>query len=253
MGFDAVEPVTGQTYSRKVDSQIVSSLAGLCESAHKFGVDLRLLAHEQEVEEPFEADQVGSSAMAYKRNPMRAERICSLARFVMGMPAIAAQTAANQWLERTLDDSAGRRLYLPQAFLGTDAILRLMLNVAGGLDVHPAIINRNVSRVLPFMATESLLMAACARGGDRQTLHEIIRRQSHAASAELKNGGTENTLLQRLQSEPAFANVDWTHALDPKAFIGRAPAQVEEFLGEVVAAVCHRYSHLLNQSEMVSV
>ena len=235
MGFDVVEPVTGQTYSRKVDSQIVSTLAGLCESAHKLGVDLRLLAHEQEVEEPFETDQVGSSAMAYKRNPMRAERICSLARFVMGLPAIAAQTAANQWLERTLDDSAGRRLYLPQAFLGTDAVLRLMLNIAGGLEVHPAVINRNVSRVLPFMATEGLLMAACARGGDRQTLHEIIRRHSQAASAELKNGGTENTMFQRLRSEPAFANVDWTHALDPKGFIGRAPEQVEDFLGEVVA------------------
>ncbi len=253
MGFDAVEPVTGQTYSRKVDSQVVTALSGICESAHKLGVDLRLLAHEQEIEEPFEAEQIGSSAMAYKRNPMRAERICSLARFVMGLPAIAGQTAANQWLERTLDDSAGRRLYLPQAFLGTDAVLRLLLNIAGGLVVYPAVIGRNVARALPFMATENLLMAAVAKGGDRQSLHEIIRRHSHAAAANLKAGQTENDLFQRLRAAPAFTGVDFTAAMDPKRYVGRAPEQVSEFLAEVVAAVRGRYPHLLNQADQVSV
>jgi adenylosuccinate lyase len=253
MGFDALEPVTGQTYTRKVDSQVMTALAGTCESAHKLGVDLRLLAHEQEIEEPFEAEQVGSSAMAYKRNPMRAERICSLARFVMGLPAIAGQTAANQWLERTLDDSAARRLYLPQAFLGTDAVLRLLLNVVGGLEVHPAVVKRNVARALPFMATENVLMAAVAKGGDRQSLHEIIRRHSHAASAELKSGGTENNLVQRLRAESAFAGIDLAEAMDPGRYVGRAPEQVDEFLADVVAAVRSRYSQLLNQSETVAV
>jgi adenylosuccinate lyase len=253
MGFDSVEPVTGQTYSRKVDSQVVAALAGICESGHKLGVDLRLLAHEREVEEPFESEQVGSSAMAYKRNPMRAERICSLARFVMGLPAIAGQTAANQWLERTLDDSAARRLYLPQAFLGTDAVLRLLLNVAGGLELHPAVVSQNVARALPFMATENLLMAAVAQGGDRQSLHEIIRRHSQAAMADLKAGGTENTLAQRLLAEAAFAGVDFSETMDPVRYVGRAPEQVREFLAEMVAAVRRQYPHLLDQSEQVGV
>jgi adenylosuccinate lyase len=253
MGFDAVAPVTGQTYSRKVDSQVVSSLAGICESAHKFGADLRLLAHEQEIDEPFETEQVGSSAMAYKRNPMRAERICSLARFVMGLPAIAGQSAANQWLERTLDDSAARRLYLPQAFLGTDAILRLLLNVGGGLEVHPAVIGRNVKRDLPFMATENLLMAAVAKGGDRQSLHEIIRRHSHAASTKIKTDGSENDLEKRLMAEPAFKDIDFAAALDPVRYVGRAPEQVQEFLDGVVAAVRGQYPHLLNQIDSVNV
>jgi adenylosuccinate lyase len=253
MGFDEVEPVTGQTYSRKVDSQIVMCLAGLCESAHKLGVDLRLLAHEQEVDEPFEADQIGSSAMAYKRNPMRSERICSLARFVMGLSAIAGQTVANQWLERTLDDSAARRLYLPQAFLGTDAVLRLVLNVANGLEVHPEVIRRNLAKALPFMAMENVLMAAVAKGGDRQFLHEVIRRHSHATIAELKDGGTENTLLQRLRSEPELANVDFGGIIDAKCYIGRAPEQVREFLEDVVAAVRHHYPLLLNKSDHLGV
>jgi adenylosuccinate lyase len=253
MGFDAVEPVTGQTYSRKVDTQVVAALAGVCESAHKFGTDLRLLAHEQEVDEPFEADQIGSSAMAYKRNPMRAERICSLSRFVMGLPAIAAQTAATQWLERTLDDSAARRLYLPQAFLGTDAVLRLLLNVSTGLEVRPAVIAQHVQRTLPYMATENLLMAAVARGGDRQALHEVIRKHSHAATAELKAGAAENTLAQRLQADPAFADIDFLAELDPAKFVGRAPQQVGEFLAEVVAPIRRQYPLLLDQSEQVAV
>jgi adenylosuccinate lyase len=253
MGFDAVEPVTGQTYSRKVDTQVVSALAGVCESAHKFGTDLRLLAHEQEIDEPFEAEQVGSSAMAYKRNPMRAERICSLARFVMCLPAVAAQTTATQWLERTLDDSAARRLYLPQSFLGTDAVLRLLLNVAGGLEVHPAVIGRHVDGTLPYMATENLLMAAVARGGDRQSLHEVIRRHSHAATAELKAGAVENTLAQRLQADPAFVGIDVTAELDPARYVGRAPQQVDEFLAEVVTLIRRQYPQLLEQSDQVAV
>ncbi len=253
MGFDAVYPVTGQTYSRKVDTQVVAALAGLCESAHKFGTDLRLLAHEQEVEEPFEAEQVGSSAMAYKRNPMRAERICSLARYVLGLPAVAAQTAATQWLERTLDDSAARRLYLPQAFLGTDAVLRLLLNVCNGLEVHPAQIAQHVRRALPYMATENLLMAGVARGGDRQELHEVIRRHSHAATAELKAGAAENPLVQRLQADPAFAGVDVAAELDPARHVGRAPQQVEEFLAEVISPIRRRFPNLLNQGGQVDV
>src|SRR5262245_24283708 len=197
MGFDQVYPVTGQTYTRKVDSQVLDALSGIGQSAHKFGTDLRLLAHRQEVEEPFEAEQVGSSAMPYKRNPMRAERMCGLARFVSTLTVSAAQTAATQWLERTLDDSVNRRLTLPQAFLGADGVLRLALNICRGLVVHPEVIRRNVAEALPFMATENLLMAAVATGGDRQDVHERIRRHSQAVTASLKAGGG-NDLLDRL-------------------------------------------------------
>src|SRR5208283_5100090 len=172
---ESVYPVTGQTYSRKVDSQVLDTLSGVGQSAHKFGTDLRLLAHRQEVEEPFEAEQVGSSAMAYKRNPMRAERMCGLARFVSTLTVSAAQTAATQWLERTLDDSVNRRLTLPQAFLGIDGVLRLAMNISSGLVVHPRVIERNVAQAKPYMASENILMAGVARGGDRQHLHEVIR------------------------------------------------------------------------------
>src|SRR5436190_5885508 len=178
MGFEQVYPVTGQTYSRKIDSQVLDALSGLGQSAHKFGTDLRLLAHRQEVEEPFEIEQVGSSAMAYKRNPMQAERMCGLARFVVTLAASAAQTACVQWLERTLDDSVNRRLTLPQAFLATDGVLRLALNIASGLVVNREVIRRNVDEALPFMGTENVLMAAVAAGGDRQSLHERIRQHS---------------------------------------------------------------------------
>ena len=203
-GFDETYPVSGQTYSRKVDSQVVAALAGVAESAHRFGSDLRLLAHEREVEEPFEAEQVGSSAMAYKRNPMRAERMCSIARFAMALPAAASQTAATQWLERTLDDSAVRRLVLPQAFLAVDALLTLYLNVVPGLVVHPAVIARHVADELPFMATENLLMAAVQAGGDRQDLHERIRTHSLAAAARLKEGDGDNDLIDRLARRPGL-------------------------------------------------
>jgi adenylosuccinate lyase len=252
MGFDAVYPVTGQTYSRKVDSQVVDVLAGVAQSGHKFATDLRLLQHHQEVEEPFESEQVGSSAMAYKRNPMRAERLCGLARFVMGLTAGTAQTAAVQWLERTLDDSVHRRLALPQAFLATDGMLRLYLNVAGGLVVHPEVVQRNLARELPFMATETLLMLAVKRGGDRQKLHEVIRQASHAAVARLKAGGP-NDLFERLAQDPAFANLDLTKLADARHFVGRAPEQVTEFLAEVVGPIRQRYGHLLGQKDEVSV
>jgi adenylosuccinate lyase len=253
MGFQKVEPVTGQTYSRKVDAQVVTALAGICTSAHKMATDLRLLAHEGETEEPIEPEQVGSSAMAYKRNPMRAERICSLARFVMGMPAIAVQTAANQWLERTLDDSASRRLFLPQSFLGTDAVLRLVQNVVGGLEVHPAIIDANLRRELPYMNTEEWLMAAVAKGADRQEVHEAIRRHSRAAADAIKAGHPENTLVSRLKSEPSFADIDLEASLDPSSFVGRASHQVKEFLDELITPLRNRQIGGVNQSDSPSV
>jgi adenylosuccinate lyase len=252
MGFAEVYPVTGQTYSRKVDAQVLAALAGVGQSAHKFGTDLRLLQHRQEVEEPFEAEQVGSSAMAYKRNPMRAERMCGLARFVIELAGNAAQTAAVQWLERTLDDSVNRRLCLPQAFLATDAVLRLALNIAGGLVVHPEVVRRSVARELPFLATETVLMQAVQAGGDRQALHERIRQLSHEAAAEVKAGG-ENRLLDRLQADPAFARVDWHRARDARQFVGRAPEQVVDFLREVVAPVRARYQGVLDQAAEIQV
>jgi len=253
MGFDDVHPVTGQTYSRKVDSQVVDVLSGVAQSAHKFASDLRLLAHEREIDEPFEADQVGSSAMAYKRNPMRSERVCSLARFVMGLPATAAQTASTQWLERTLDDSAARRLVLPQAFLGINAIARLLLNITGGLELHTAIIAQHVARELPFLATENVLMAAVAKGGDRQDLHERIRRHAMAAATQLKNGQLHNPLIDLLRGDAAFAGLDWSNSLDPAKFVGRAPQQVDDFLADVVKPIREKYFERLNQSASVDV
>jgi adenylosuccinate lyase len=241
IGFEASFPVTGQTYPRKVDSQVLAVLSGIAQSAHKMATDLRLLQHRKEVEEPFEKEQVGSSAMAYKRNPMRAERMCSLARFVMGLEPTAAVTAATQWLERTLDDSASRRLVLPQAFLAIDAILILYQNIAEGLVVYPQVIARNLEAELPFMATENLLMAAVAAGGDRQDLHERIRRHSQAAAAMVKQQGAPNDLLERLAADPAFAAIDLDSTLDPRKFIGRAPEQVDEFLRDVIAPIRANY------------
>jgi adenylosuccinate lyase len=253
MGFERVYAVTGQTYSRKIDSQALDTLSRVCQSAHKFGTDLRLLAHEQELDEPFEEEQVGSSAMAYKRNPMRAERICGLARFVMSLSVSAAHTAATQWLERTLDDSVNRRLTLPQAFLATDGVLRLCLNVAAGLVVHPDVVARNVARSVPYMATESVLMEAVARGGDRQELHERIRRHSLAVTEALKTGAETNDLLERLRRDPAFADVNFDRLGDQKAFVGRSPEQVDEFLAEVVEPIRRRYRELAGQTAEINV
>jgi len=253
MGFAEVYPVTGQTYSRKVDSQVLDALAGLGQSAHKFGTDLRLLAHEQEIDEPFETDQVGSSAMAYKRNPMRSERMCGLARYGMSLAASAAQTASTQWLERTLDDSVNRRLILPQAFLTADAVLRLALNISSGLTANPEIIQRHVEQQLPYMATENLMMAAVARGADRQKVHKVIRDHSQEVTAALKQGQPRNDLLDRLRKEPLLSMVDFDRLLDQVDYIGRSPQQVDEFLAEVIAPIRQRYPHLRGQKAEVSV
>src|SRR5262245_38266914 len=242
LGFDDSYAVTGQTYTRKVDSQILDVLSGVAQSAHKMATDVRLLASRKEMEEPFEADQIGSSAMAYKRNPMRAERVCGLARFVMSLQSSTAATAAVQWMERTLDDSANRRLVIPQAFLAADAILILVQNITSGLVVYPKVIGANLDQELPFMATENILMAAVQAGGDRQTLHEQIRRHSQAAAQRVKQEGKANDLLNRLQSDPAFAKVDFASVLKPQHFIGRAPEQVDEFVAEIVEPIRRRYA-----------
>ncbi|MDZ4819973.1 MAG: adenylosuccinate lyase [Planctomycetota bacterium] len=253
MGFDDVYAATGQTYTRKVDAQILQTLSGIAQSAHKAATDLRLLASRKELEEPFEADQIGSSAMAYKRNPMRAERICGLARFVMSLESSAANTAATQWMERTLDDSANRRLVLPQAFLAIDAVLILYQNIADGLVVYPQVIAKHLQEELPFMATESIMMAGVAAGGDRQELHERIRQHSHAAAAVVKNEGGTNDLLDRLAADPAFAKIDLQSTMDALSFVGRAPQQVDEFVAEVVAPIRTRYGSSLQKTADVKV
>jgi len=232
-GFARSWPVTGQTYPRKSDYAVLSALAGLGQSAAKMATDLRLLSHLKEVEEPYEAKQIGSSAMPYKRNPMRSERICALARFLQSLMLNPAETASTQWLERTLDDSANRRLAVSQAFLSADAILQLLLNVSTGLVVHPRVVRKHLDAELPFMASEAILMAAVRKGGDRQTLHEALRRHSIAAGARVKDEGGDNDLLTRLADDPAFEAVhgELDALSDPRRFVGRAPAQVEEFLG----------------------
>jgi adenylosuccinate lyase len=240
-GFDATYSVSGQTYSRKVDARTLAAIAAIGESAHRLGTDLRLLAHERELEEPFETEQIGSSAMAYKRNPMRAERMCSLARFLLALPAAASQTAATQWLERTLDDSAVRRLVVPQAFLAVDAILNLYLNVVPGLVVHPAVIARHVAEHLPFMATENLLMAAVRAGGDRQDLHERIRVHALAASQRLKDGAADNDLIDRIRNDPAFPPLEFDRVLDPVHFVGRSARQVDDFITREIDPIRARY------------
>jgi len=241
MGFDATYAVTGQTYPRKIDVQILDALAGLAGSAHKAATDLRILAHRKEIEEPFETQQVGSSAMAYKRNPMRCERICGLSRFVLSLQSSPPATLATQWMERTLDDSANRRLVLPQAFLAIDAVLLLYRNVAEGLVVYPEVIAKNLREELPFMATENILMAAVAAGGDRQDLHERIRTHSQAAAAEVKQRGRSNDLLERLAADKEFSGVDLNSAVDPRKLTGRSAEQVDEFLAEVAAPILKRY------------
>ena len=237
IGFDSTYSVTGQTYPRKVDTQVLDALSGIAQSAHKAATDWRILAHRKEAEEPFGKQQIGSSAMAYKRNPMRSERICALARFAQSLPANAARTASTQWLERTLDDSANRRLVLPQAFLAVDAILILYQNIMGGMVVYPRVIAKHLRAELPFMATESILMHAVAHGGDRQTLHETIRQHSQAAAARVKNEGGDNDLLERLRNDPAFQSVDWDDVLDAARFVGRAPQQVDQFLRDVLQPI----------------
>lgn len=237
IGFPGAYAVTGQTYTRKIDAYLTDTLSGVATSIHKIATDLRILAHRKEIEEPFETNQIGSSAMAYKRNPMRSERMCSLARFVMSLQSSPVMTAATQWMERTLDDSANRRLVMPQAFLAVDACLILLENVSQGLVVYPKTIERNLREELPFMATESLLMAGVAAGGDRQHLHEVIRVHSQAAALRVKQEGMPNDLLDRLAGDPAFANISVTDVMAPEQYTGRAERQVHEFLTEVIEPI----------------
>ena len=248
MGFEATAAVSGQTYSRKVDYQVVSTLSGIAQSASKFATDLRLLCHLKEVEEPFEKNQIGSSAMPYKRNPMRCERICALARYVMADAVNPAVTAASQWFERTLDDSANKRLSVPEAFLAVDAILNIWANVADGLVVHEKVIEKHVLEELPFMASENIMMDAVKKGGNRQDLHERIRVLSQQAGANVKDLGLSNNLIDLIAADPAFAMLsreELTAHLEPSRYIGRCPEQVEEFLKEEVEPVLERYPHAL--------
>ncbi|HSJ15896.1 MAG TPA: adenylosuccinate lyase [Longimicrobiales bacterium] len=241
LGFERLYGVTGQTYPRKVDYAYLATLAGIAASASKQAHDLRLLQHLKEIEEPFETEQIGSSAMAYKRNPMRAERITALARHVIVLSLDPAFTAATQWLERTLDDSANRRIAIPEAFLGVDAILLLLHNVSAGLVVRPAVIARHLEEELPFMATEAILMQAVRQGGDRQTLHEQIRRHSIAAAERVKDHGERNDLVERIAADPGFGlgAAELARLLDPVRHTGRAAEQVDRFLAEQVAPVLH--------------
>ena len=249
MGFaaDQVQPVAGQTYSRKVDAAILATLSGIAQSAHKFATDLRLLCHMKEIEEPFEAHQVGSSAMPYKRNPMRSERICALARYVLAYSLNPAMTASVQWFERTLDDSANKRIAVPEAFLAVDAILNLYENVAANLVVYPKVIEKHIREELPFMATENILMDAVKAGGDRQALHERIRTHSLAAGRRVKEEGLDNDLLERIAADPAFglSREEILRRLDPADYIGCCPEQVDRFLQQEVQPVLDRYPQAL--------
>ena len=244
MGFAKVVPVCGQTYSRKVDYNVLSAVAGLGQSAMKMATDIRLLANFKEMEEPFEKNQIGSSAMAYKRNPMRSERIASLARYIVVDALNPAITASTQWFERTLDDSANKRISVPEAFLATDAILNLVMNVADGLVVYPKVIEQHLRRELPFMATENIMMDAAKRGADRQELHEHVRVHSMAASKVIKEEGGENDLLERIANDPIFGVTldELKGIVDPHKYVGRAPRQTEIFLHDVVKPILDRYA-----------
>ncbi len=242
LGFTASYAVTGQTYPRKVDAQVLDVLSGIAQSVHKIATDVRLLSSRKELEEPFEKEQIGSSAMAYKRNPMRSERVCSLARFVMSIQSSAAQTAAVQWMERTLDDSANRRLVIPQAFLAIDACLMLMQNVVRGMVVHEKQVAKHLAEELPFMATEAIMMAAVAQGADRQAIHESIRVHSRAAALVVNEEGKPNDLLERLKADSAFSGIDIDSLVDPLAFVGRSPEQVDDFLQSVIEPIRRRYA-----------
>ena len=236
MGFSACMPVSGQTYSRKVDSFVLNVLGGIAQSASKMAIDLRLLAHMKEFDEPFESGQVGSSAMAYKRNPMRSERITSLARFVINLSKNAADTAATQWLERSLDDSANRRISIPEAFLATDGILSLAINIIEGGRIYPKVMEKHLAEEIPFIATENILMDAVNRGGNRQELHEVIRQYSQEAARLVKAEGRENNLLEALKADRRFGLTEESleEILDVRKFIGLAPQQTEEFLENIV-------------------
>jgi adenylosuccinate lyase len=246
-GFSQSFLITGQTYSRKLDAMLVCDLAGVAASVHKFCNDVRLLAGLKQIEEPFEEEQVGSSAMAYKRNPMRCERATGLARFVISLASSPLQTAAEQWLERSLDDSSNKRLSIPEAFLATDGCLLIIANVTAGLVVYPKTIQAAVNNELPFMATEDILMAGVRAGGDRQKLHEIIRKNAQEAAKRVKELGQPNDLLKRLAGEPAMAGIDLNAVLDPHQYVGRAPEQVQQFVSQVVEPIRGKYQSYLRQ------
>ena len=255
MGFDACFAVSGQTYPRKLDSAILSTLSGIAQSACKFSNDIRLLQHLKEVEEPFEKHQIGSSAMAYKRNPMRSERIASLSRYVIADAINPAMTAATQWFERTLDDSANKRISISEGFLAIDAILSLVVNVVDGLVVNTAVIDRDLRRELPFMATENIMMDGVKRGGDRQELHEAIRTHSMEAARRVKQGDGVNDLLERIAGDPAFGVTleELQSVLEPSRYVGRAPEQTAEFLAEEIAPVLEKYRDDLGYKAEINV
>lgn len=255
MGFEACYPVSGQTYSRKVDTRVLNVLAGIAASAHKFSNDIRLLQHLKEVEEPFEKTQIGSSAMAYKRNPMRSERIASLSRYVMIDALNPAITSATQWFERTLDDSANKRLSVPEGFLAIDGILDLCLNVVDGLVVYPKVIEKRLMSELPFMATENIMMDAVKAGGDRQELHERIRELSMEAGRNVKEKGLDNNLLELIAADPAFglSEEELKKTMDPTKYTGRAAVQVEAFLRDVVAPVLEANKDCLGMTAEINV
>ena len=255
LGFTAVVPVSGQTYSRKIDAMVVDVLSGIAQSASKFSCDMRLLQNFKEMEEPFEKHQIGSSAMPYKRNPMRCERITALARFLIADAQNPAYTAATQWFERTLDDSANKRIAVAEAFLAADGILDIYMNVADAIVVYPKVIRQRVMRELPFMATENIMMGAVKKGGDRQELHERIRQHSLAAAKRVKEEGLDNDLLDRICDDPAFRldRAELAGLTDPAAFIGRAPQQVAEFIAEVVAPILDASKDQLGKTVELSV
>lgn len=255
MGFKDCFAVSGQTYPRKLDAMFLSTLSGIAQSAAKFSNDIRLLQHMKEIEEPFEKNQIGSSAMAYKRNPMRSERIAALARYVIADALNPAMTASTQWLERTLDDSANKRISVSEAFLAVDAILSLVINVVDGLVVNTAVIERNLRRELPFMATENIMMDCVKRGGDRQELHERIRVHSMEAARRVKQGDGVNDLLERIAGDPLFGVTlrQLEDMLNPSAYVGRAPEQTDEFLKEQVGPVLERYKDILGIKVEISV
>ena len=255
MGFSACYPVSGQTYSRKVDTRVLNVLAGIAASATKMSNDIRLLQHLKEVEEPFEKSQIGSSAMAYKRNPMRSERIASLSRYVIADALNPAITSATQWFERTLDDSANKRLSVPEGFLAVDGILDLCLNVVDGLVVYPKVIRKHLMSELPFMATENIMMDAVKKGGDRQELHERIRELSMEAGKRVKEEGLDNNLLSLIAQEPMFMTneEELAEAMDPSRYVGCAPAQVERFLKEVIGPVLEENKELLGVKAEINV
>lgn len=252
MGFTEVVPVSGQTYSRKIDANILATLSGIAQSASKFATDLRLLCHLKEIEEPFEKSQIGSSAMPYKRNPMRCERICSLARYVIVDAGNPAVTAATQWFERTLDDSANKRISVPEAFLAVDAILNIYENVCSGLVVHEKVILRHILEELPFMASENIMMDAVKRGGDRQKLHERIRVLSQEAGRNVKDLGLDNNLIDLIAADPLFgmSREELTAHLEPERYIGRCPEQVTEFLTQYVYPVLDKYPEALQGADI---